>query len=374
MIRAPSATYVPRPDLTRLLRAAVLNGDPAAHAWRQSRGLLDRPSAQRDPAANWLRPLLGANLDRLGIDDPLLEELRRTRSETESRNSHLFEHVGRLVDRLRDQGIDTMLLKGAALVAAGIDPGTRPMSDVDLLVPLRDAQSAATVTSASGWTARHEVTSGFIAVKHAAHYADDDGCQLDLHWYVFEDCRRPGMDDGIWARAVPANVDGAQCVRPSPADALLHACVHGARWTRTPGIRWATDAMAIIEGGDVEWETLIAEAGKRSFIVRLRSTLGYLRRALRAPMPDWVARQLADSRPGFMERLEHASLGYEQRRLGELPSYWFGFHRVHKDKPMALLTFPAFLGTAWGADSPSAIARAAISRARARIAGTATGR
>lgn len=371
MIGNPSAAYIPTPDLTRLLRAAVLDGAYATRAWRQARGLLDRPPKQRDPAATWLRPLLGANLDRLGIDDPLLEELQRARSETESRNRHLFEHIGRLVERLRGEQIDTMLLKGAALVAGGADSGSRPMSDVDLLVRQSDADSAVTVTSASGWTARHEISSGFLAVKHAAHYADADGCQLDLHWYVFEDCCRPGVDDGIWARAMPAKLDGVECARPSPADALLHTCVHGARWTRTPGIRWASDALAIMRGGDVAWETLVSEAQHRSFVVRLRSTLRYLRRALDAPVPEWVTQQLDDSRPGFMERLEHAALGYEQRRLGELPRYWFGFHRVHKDEPLSLLAFPAFLGTAWGADSPRAIARAAIQRAGARLSGRA---
>jgi hypothetical protein len=185
---------------------------------------------------------------------------------------------------------------------------------------------------------------------------------------VYEECARPSIDDGIWSRSVEAGFRGTAARRPAPADALLHACVHGARWTRTPGIRWVTDAWQIIARGGVDWAVLIEEAQRRSFVIRVRRPLRFLRNALGAQVPDWVEESLRAIRPGIMERLEHATLGHEQRRLGALPGYVFAFNRARSaDGPGALLDFPDYLAAAWGASSPAELVAAATSRAAHRL-------
>ena len=375
-VRAPSDAYLPHGAVTQLLRAALLDGEPAARSWRDGRAALDQPERERPPAAIWLRPLLGASLDRLAIDDPLLPELRGARQDAGAANEKLFEHVAALVRSLEDDGTDVMVLKGAALGGGSeADPSLRPMSDVDILVRPDRATRALDLATGAGWVARHVVDANFLAVKHAAHFADADGCQLDLHWYVFEECARADLDDGFWRRSVAADFRTTAARRLGPADALLHACVHGARWTRTPGIRWVTDAWRIIERGDVAWETLLAEAQRRSFIVRLRRPLRYLRGVLGAPIPEWVERSLAEMRPSLMERLEHAALGHEQRRLGALPGYVFSFKRAREsDGPLAMLDFPAYLASAWGANSTADLVRAAGRRAADRLSGAAQSR
>ena len=370
LVRAPSRAYLPGPGLTLILRAALLDGPTARLAWLDGRSAFALPERDQNPAARWLGPLLAVNVERIGLgDDPLLPALRAMREVVAQRNDKLFDHVSELVRAYSSEGVDVMLLKGAALVGGeGRDPSVRPMSDIDLLVRPAYVMHAIGIAEGTGWTARQAVGPSFLAVKHAAHFADVDGCQLDLHWYVFEECCIPAIDDGIWARSLPTELRGTAARCPSPSDAVLHACVHGARWTRTPGVRWASDAWAIINGSDVSWETLLEEAERRAFVVRLRSTLTYLRRALDTPVPDWVQGQLATARTGIMERLEHAALGYEQRRLGALPSYWFNFHRARgADGPVALLAFPAYLGAAWNVDSPAALVLAAAGRVNARL-------
>ncbi len=375
-VRAPSDAYLPHGAVTQLLRAALLDGEPAARAWREGRAAFDGPEQDRPPAAMWLRPLLGASLDRLGIDDPLLPELHAARRDAGAANEKLFGHVADLVGLLENQGIEVMVLKGAALGGGSeADPSLRPMSDVDVLVRPYRATRALDLARDAGWVARHAVDANFLAVKHAAHFADADGCQLDLHWFVFEECARADLDEGFWRRSVDADFRATSARRLGPADALLHACVHGARWTRTPGIRWVSDAWRIIERGDVAWETLLAEAQRRSFIVRLRRPLRYLRGVLGAPVPEWVEQSLTEMRPGLMERLEHAALGHEQRRLGALPSYLFAFKRAREtDGPLAVLEFPAYLASAWGADSTADLVRAAARRGADRLSGAAQSR
>jgi hypothetical protein len=51
-----------------------------------------------------------------------------------------------------------------------------------------------------------------------------------------------------------------------------------------------------------------------------------------------------------------------------LPSYFFAFHRAHRDElPEALLDFPNYLAAAWDVDSTADLARAALTRARSRL-------
>ncbi len=371
LVSAPSRSYLPGQLGTNLLRAALLDGEPAARAWAAARPEFLVPARQRAPQVRWMTPLLAQNLERQGIHDELLVEMLAERELTAERNGRLFEHVAQLVLALESAGIQVMLLKGAALVAGNATASSvRPMSDVDILVPQSTARRAWQITVDAGWTPRHEVTDWFVQVKHAAHLADEDGCQLDLHWYVFEDSCAPGIDAGIWLRSVPAQIGTIAVRRPSAADALLHACVHGARWTRTPGIRWATDAYQVMTTRDVDWSVAISEARRRAFVVRFRSTLRYLRRTLAAPVPVEVERELGATGAGFVERLEHAALAHEQKRLGALPSYFFAFHRAHRHElPEALLDFPAYLAAAWGVDTPADLARAAIARAQSRLRG-----
>ena len=367
-MRRPSAAYLPAPHVVQLLRAALLDGDDARRAWHLGRGALT--AAHVDPAARWLEPLLGANLDRLGIDDVLSPSLRSRRADTAQRNERTLDHVAPLLRALDSADLPSLLLKGAALVGMdGADRSVRPMSDVDVVVPRDVAEQALALTGDVGWRPRQPVTANFLAVKHAAHFADDDGCQLDLHWYAFEECSHRGADDAMWSRALPIPVKGAVTRRPADADLLLHVCVHGARWTRTPGVRWVTDAWSILQRGEVDWSVVLEESERRHFTLRLRSTLRFLKRAVGAPVPEAVLSQLDARRPDFMERLEHASLGHEQRHLGALPSYWFGLRRASGGSSLAaLMALPAHLGQAWEVESLPEFARAAFQRATHRLA------
>lgn len=368
MVKAAVAAYLPPAEIGRLVRVALLDDDRARTAWRQGRTVYERSYGEVPPAARWLEPLLGARLESLAPGDALLPAFRARRDATAAANEHRFGHVAELIRILEASGIGVMLLKGAALISSTRDASTRPMSDVDLLVPTADAGRAVEAALAAGWLARHTVTPAFLEVKHAAHFADDDRCQLDLHWYAFEDCCYPGADDRLWERAERAGFQATNALRPGPSDALLHACVHGARWTRTPGVRWVTDAWSYIGRPDLDWSVVLDEARRRRFSLRLHSTLAYLRRALSAPIPHEVARTLDATSGDLLERLEHASLGHEQRRLGELPAYVFTFdRRVRHDGRTTWTDFPAYLGHAWGAASTRDLLVAGLTRARRRL-------
>ena len=362
--------YWPTATQKRLLQAALFEGEVARQGWEAGRtALLSDPP---DAGGMWLRPMLSAKVPLLAAGDPLLPSLDAAFAEAAARVLRYEAHVGALVRTLEHRGIPTLLLKGAALGpefygAAGL----RPMSDIDFAVRPETLAGAVSIATESGWAPRHPISRAFIATQHAAHFSDVDQCQVDLHWRVLPESRRPGIDGPFWDAALDRTWGGAATRVLVPADALLHVLVHGSRWTRTSGIRWVTDAVLIIRARQVDWERLVSEARRRELVVRVRRTLGYLAVAGLAEVPVEVLRELASSRSSFLERLEHAELSREPGLLGGLPLFCFQYGRGLDGHPphAALAGFPAYLRDAWELEStrevPAAVLRR-ISRAVGR--------
>ena len=99
------------------------------------------------------------------------------------------------------------------------------------------------------------------AGMHAATFDDPKGgIGVDLHLNLLLCSRWPGADDGFWSRAEPLTLRSATASVPSPADHLLHTCLHGYR--DNPGvtpIRWMVDAVKLLDraGADFRWDVFL---------------------------------------------------------------------------------------------------------------------
>jgi predicted nucleotidyltransferase len=250
-------------------------------------------------------------------------------------NLSLFNEAVGLLEGLRAAGIVTMVLKGAAL--AGLyyrDTGLRPMSDIDVLVPYRQAVEAVACVARLGWRLTSQALADHLRFRHAAQLLNDAGREFDLHWHVFYECLQPNADDDLWRRAVPVNVLNARTRTLGPADSLLHAIVHGIHWNPLPTIRWIPDGMAIRRsaGADMDWDLVLREAERRRLLLRFGKGISYLRDAFGAPVPDEVVRRLASLRASYAERVEYRyiTLGPEERSrvfLGYYPYILLGYVR-----------------------------------------------
>src|SRR5262249_16277247 len=145
---------------------------------------------------------------------------------------------------------DTIILKGSALLTLYYkDPGLRAMSDLDVLVRTSDVETAMALLGRWGWTSQVDIPARTVPVTHSLLFRDAEGPKLDLHWHVlWESCGR-GMDDDFWAAAVSTDVAGVQTAALCPADQLFHACVHGVAWNPVPPLRWAADAVLVLQTG-----------------------------------------------------------------------------------------------------------------------------
>ena len=99
-----------------------------------------------------------------------------------ARNAHALQHCADLVQALATAGMPTIVLKGAALRPHGVSrSGTRPMGDMDILVPTDGAVEALAIGRAHGWSPRGDATPAWDRQVPDIHTFTTDGCQVDVH-------------------------------------------------------------------------------------------------------------------------------------------------------------------------------------------------
>lgn len=132
-----------------------------------------------------LAPLLSRSKPS-GAPESFLNRLRQAEVYTLSANLRQLGALEELQKDFTHEGIPHAVLKGAALLQAGIySPGERPMSDIDVLVPREDLESARLVILRQGWSEESAAARSF-ALRHHHHWtytkSGTPGLKLELHW------------------------------------------------------------------------------------------------------------------------------------------------------------------------------------------------
>jgi hypothetical protein len=362
--RDPRGRLWPNEEQQLWLQAALAPPPAAVEAWHRIHPVLERDS--RDPGSERLLPLVWANIRP---DGPAGARLVERHERARQQNERLLGQLREVLRPLHDRAIPTVLLKGMALVASAYrDPATRPMSDIDVLVPLGQVAEATRRIQDAGWRPAAPVTSTMTRLVHSMPFSHAEHPPLDLHWHVFEECCRPADDDDFWAQSVPATIGGVPVRIPAPEDQLLHVCVHGEKWVRIPGVRWIADAVMLIRHTAVRWDRLVAQAVARRFVLRMRAQLTYLRNTWDAPVPPAALSMLEAAPVSWLERFEHR-LGVRDRRRPWALVYWCNHVRSAPGGPAAAaLTFPVYLQATWRLTSVAQVPGAALGRVLGRAA------
>jgi hypothetical protein len=346
-------TFLPTFEQHHLLRAALLR-DPAAARRSFDTWKSRVPIDDVDHGSLRLLPLLYRNLTRLGIDDPLLPRLKGVYRQVWFRNQLILDQGTRYLRTLAGAGIPAVVLKGAALVhTVYAEPGLRPMTDFDVLVPREHFRHAVELLLATGWSFDPPLADPepHFLFQHAVGFAREGGGALDLHWSAM------GLPlDDTAARTVFDNSQplqiGAQVLRTlTPADQLLQICAHATlRNPDVPPIRWAADAALLLADAEFPWDTVLAHARARGLSHVMHRCLEYLRDGLDVAIPQSVLTTLAAHQrlrervaltirntPGrtvylqfFIEWMQHAFADTRNapRRLLHLPRFLRSYCRV----------------------------------------------
>jgi hypothetical protein len=196
-------------------------------------------------AARWLADL------RQRVTRAAVDNLRRDRELAEA------------LDRLAGAGIETLLLKGAALRLARPGMAGRYQCDVDLLLRRRDLERAEALLLGLGFQLVDSYRDRQALLDHHFHLGyERRGAVVELHWDV--DTRSPpGFVDRLWAASREVDLDDGDGRRGrvlSPEHQLLFGCLHLSRHGFRGGLRWLADLATQLAAGDVEAGRFAEEA------------------------------------------------------------------------------------------------------------------
>jgi hypothetical protein len=294
-----------------LLRAALLRGPAALAAWEAWSAQVDLDTV--DGGSFRLLPLLYVNLQAQGVTHPLMQRLKGIYRYHWTKNQVLFHHAAAVLDRLHGAGFPTLVLKGGALATLYYpNPGLRPMTDFDVLVPLSQAAAAAALLAEAGWQPLlqrplHAFTPAYFSIRPGHGFRNATGQECDLHWHVLFQACRPEADETFWQAAVPLAFQGRATLALSPADQLLHLCAHSTLWNPLASVRWVADALLLLRATEVNWPRLVSQAQAFGLTWPMLDTLTYLRSLLDAPVPAAVTAQLQAAPVSRLERRAYES-------------------------------------------------------------------
>lgn len=331
-----------------LLKAALLQGEPALRAWEGWKRTVDLRDPL-DPECYRMLPLVYRNLRTLGLADPWMGRLAGVYRREWYRNRLLLHAAAGALARLHAGGIETMVLKGAALLTAYYrDCGVRPMGDCDVLVPTAGRRGAIDVLVRSGWKPLYRdparLTDAVLDTRHSWGFVDARGLQLDLHWHALWLSCDPDADDDFWSRAEALTLEGVATRVLDPASLLLNVCVHGAEWEQAAPLRWIADAAIILRerGAQLDWDRGTAQAERHHAALLLRDALVYLRDSLGAAVPDYALARLHRARISKLERRMQRAQRSAHILLGGLPILWHRY--LFCRRAWSGATFRDFLG------------------------------
>lgn len=236
-----------------LLQACLLQGEAAAVAWRRWLLLSGDPldSLRRDRVGVKRHlPRLYANLSGMGCDisRKLEPYLRTAVAREQMRHRRFLAALTQALAALTAAGIDTTLLKGAAMgeVVLGA-PWLRHSHDVDIHVEGTHLERAALVLESAGfWPQAGTATAKHRRLDHA------NGLPICLHAHLLE-AEPLGLPEMLMlARRIGVRVADQPVRMLRAEDMLAHVCCHAAVRGSRQSLGWVVDAVTLLrtEGFD----------------------------------------------------------------------------------------------------------------------------
>lgn len=334
-----------------LLKAALLPPDQALlywQTWQQcADGAITNSLNTLDTDGQRLLPLIFRNLET--TSDPLLPHLRIHYLRTWTTNHALLHTLYPALHGLQAEGCEVLLIKGMALALRYYnDLGVRPAADVDLMVPLHQADRALDLLGQPQYgfePTRFELR--HRRLLHAMHLFNKHGADIDLHWHLLHQHAYPGTDAPFWADKQAMRLPNGQTVYTlSATHQIFHNLIHGFRWSKTAAIRWIPDTYYICKSQvPVDWHTLLDLAERYQMRVPVTQGLRLLQSLLDLELPPSIQVRLADMVPSPDEQAYFRLLGSVSNPLHKPVRFirkHYSAHRLFRQGRDGL-SFPAYL-------------------------------
>ena len=202
-------------------------------------------------------------------DDEVSQQVVKVAKFTWLRSQTLLRAGLRADQALREGGIPTAWIKGAAVLARTTTMvSERPMDDIDLLISLDSVPQATLCLNAAGFhsPADRELVNCPDRITHNLHslaFKDSSGAEVDLHWQVHKGTRQPSVEQRVWLRTSKAKILDKDTWIISPEDLLLHVIATNREGSDA---YWVLDAVRIIEDNPLDFDLFIELARERGLV------------------------------------------------------------------------------------------------------------
>lgn len=211
------------------------------------------------------------------------------------------ELVTRLLPHFNQAGIDTMLLKGAALLQTVYqEKPVRFCIDLDLLIHPENLSKAQTLLGELGYRPNrlshfpsewHERELGLMLNREFTFSHPQKGIAVDLHTEPFDESPAFRLKPNwLWEEAVPIKMDGAFAFLPEPTRLFIHLLFHLVKHAGSgdPCLGWLADLdeCLLFFGEEIDGgfcRTAIQDSPSSS---RMLEVLAFLDSYLGSPLPE----------------------------------------------------------------------------------------
>ncbi len=253
-----------------------------------------------------LTPLLHA---RAGADAAVPQEirgrLRRAYVTAAARNLQLYSQLEKVLEVLRERGVEIILLKGVYLAQEVYrNVALRPMTDIDLLARREDLPNVIDALRSLGYAPEQDGKIG-EQCKQAAHLPAmlrENSFSIEVHWHIEGPDSPYRVDlEGLWERRRAVKIGGQDAFALSAEDTLLHLCLHAARharrdWFDEFALKSLCDIARAAEATSLDWDAVESRAAEAGAVRAVFLMLTLAR--------DWLGADIAEQMLGRMRPVD----------------------------------------------------------------------
>lgn len=217
-------------------------------------------------------PLLYRHLNTVGsseVPQEVLETLRTRVHETATRNLLMTSELLKVLSWFEAQGISAVPLRGPALAAfAYSNLALRQFSDLDILIHRQDVAKGKELLISQGYRPTISLSGSREAAYLKSQYDyefihPDSGVMVELHWEISpKSLSFPVNLASLEKRLERRNLAGRDVPNLFPEDLLLVLCVHATKHFWGHLLDVCDVATLIAANPGMDWQKVLAMAGK----------------------------------------------------------------------------------------------------------------
>ncbi len=294
-MNATPTDWQPSPQHHALISVALAPTAAVAETWARHRSEVPVEALDTlDWGARRLVPLVAWRLREAGVDDADTAPLRADLAASMLAARATLPSFAAVVETFERAGFETLVLKGVGIAPLAYpDPGTRPVSDLDVLVRADD------LTALDELVGRHGGYQTYAAVdpvlraryRHAATVRIA-GHDVDVHWRLLVDRFDGRPDAALFERALTIPLGPGRARTLSVEDHIVHAIAHGIRRNSLAPVRWIVDVARLVECEPVDWAVVEEQAALRHVEGVVSRALDFVGRRYAVPVPEATVQRL----------------------------------------------------------------------------------